>query len=517
MNRQHWLRPLRIIVATVFLTGFVLLFSDVRARIPTVVYEVFTSFQFLPSLLKFLVMPEVLTAGFIIITLLTLFTGRIYCSVFCPLGIMQDAIAFIRRQLPFKQRRRKFRKALNFIRYPILGLTAISLFFTGILAIIWLDPYANFGRIATNLYQPVFISAQNLISRILMGLDIYAIQALGQKVFYPLPFFASLSVFLLILILVIYRDRLYCNTVCPIGSLLGLLSKVSFLKLKIEKSSCTSCGKCQLACKADCISIKNQSVDETRCVSCFNCINVCEGKSIRLVNSWKETTKGYAATDKTKRDFLKAGMLAIGSIPLAALAGEGQETTLLYSTHGPISPPGSLSIDHLKEKCIGCQLCISSCPSKVLQPTFLEYGFTGMMLPQLVNSIGFCNYECTICSRVCPTGALVPLTTEEKKTTQLGRVFFDQDLCVVKTKEKACGSCSEHCPTQAVHMIPYKDFLTIPETNADICVGCGACEYACPVDDPHVAIFVIPNKVHQKAKKPVTEKVVVKETDEFPF
>jgi len=517
MNSQHWLRPVRIVVALIFLAGFFLLFSDVKGHLPWLTFEVFTSFQFLPSILKFLVIPGILTAGFILIILLTVLSGRIYCSTFCPLGILQDAIAFFRRILPFKTKRRKFRRALNYIRYPILGLSVISLFFTGILAIIWLDPYANFGRIASNLFQPVYIAARNLLANILMTFDIYSIQPFIQKVFYPLPFFIALSVFLLIVSMVLYRDRLFCNTICPVGTILGLLSKISFLKISITKTSCTQCGNCQVACKANCINIKQMSVDESRCVSCFNCINVCEDSAIGFKKAWTQPAIEQTSYDKTKRDFLKAGLLFAGAYPLLATAGEGEEDHPRFCHRGPISPPGSQSIEHLKEKCVGCQLCISVCPTKVLQPSFLEYGFTGMMLPRMANDIGFCNYGCVKCSEVCPTGAIIPLTQEEKKATQIGKVFFNKNLCIVKTEGTACGSCSEHCPTQAVYMVPYHDNLTIPETNPDICVGCGACEYACPVENPHVAIYVVPNKVHQLAQKPLTEKVEVVETEEFPF
>jgi len=517
MNNQHWLRPVRIIIALIFLAGFFLLFSDVKGNLPWLTFEVLTSFQFVPSLLKFLFLPGVLTAGFILIILLTIFSGRIYCSAFCPLGILQDAIAFLQRRLPFKTKRRKFRKALNYIRYPVLGLSVISLFFTGILAINWLDPYANFGRIASNLYQPVYIATRNLLANILMTFDVYSIQPFVQKVFYPLPFFIALSVFLLIVSMVLYRDRLFCNTICPVGAILGLLSKISFLKISIAKTSCTQCGNCQVACKANCINIKQMSVDESRCVSCFNCINVCEDSSIGLRKAWMQPAIEQPSHDKTKRDFLKAGLLFAGAYPLLATAEEGEEDHPRFCHRGPISPPGSQSIEHLKEKCVGCQLCISVCPTKVLQPSFLEYGFTGMMLPRMANDIGFCNYDCVKCSEVCPTGAIIPLTQEEKKTTQIGKVFFNKNLCIVETDGTACGSCSEHCPTQAVYMVPYHDNLTIPETNPDICVGCGACEYACPVENPHVAIYVVPNKVHQLAQKPLTEKVETVETEEFPF
>ena len=112
-----------------------------------------------------------------------------------------------------------------------------------------------------------------------------------------------------------------------------------------------------------------------------------------------------------------------------------------------------------------------------------------MMLPKLYFDHGFCNYDCTICSEVCPTGAILPLTIEEKHATQMGKVHFVIENCIVYTDETNCGACSEHCPTQAVSMIPYKDSLTIPHTETEICVGCGGCEYVCPAI-PYKAIYV---------------------------
>jgi ferredoxin len=509
----------RITLGIIFLAGFILLFSDVKAKLPSEIYLFFTSFQFLPSLLKFMHLPGIITLGFLLIILVTILSGRVYCSVFCPLGIMQDAIAYMRRKIPFKRQRRKYRKSLNYLRYPILALFIVSLFFFGLLSINWLDPYANFGRMAADIYQPVFIFANNLVSKVLTSIGIYSIQPLVMKVFSPVAFFSGLTMFFLILVMVIYRDRLYCNTVCPVGTILGLLSRISFLKIRINKTSCTQCGNCQVACKANCISIKEMSVDESRCVSCFNCINSCEDSAIGYTNVWVKPERSLYQTDSSKRDFLRAGLVFMGAYPLLAKAEEDeeQEHKACFWSRGPISPPGSQSIDHLRSNCIGCQLCVASCPTKVLQPAFLEYGFTGMNLPRMDNKVGFCNFECTKCGEVCPTGAILPLAKTEKETIQIGTVQFRKHLCIVESEGTACGSCSEHCPTQAVYMVPYLDDLTIPEINPNICVGCGACEHACPVTDPHVAIFVTPNKVHQVAEKPVSEELEVEETEDFPF
>ncbi|MGD2035968.1 MAG: 4Fe-4S binding protein, partial [Bacteroidales bacterium] len=459
MKSQRWLKPARVFIGVLFLAGFILIFSDVKAKIPSGISLFFTSFQFLPSFLKFPHLPGIISAGFLFIILLTLFSGRVYCSTFCPLGITMDAVGYVKRKLKISRKRRKFRKPLNKIRYTILFLVVLSLPITGLLAVNWLDPYANFGRMASTLYQPVFIAMNNIVSKLLVSVGIYSVQPLAFNAFSLLPFLLAAIIFLVIVIMVFFRDRLYCNTICPVGAILGLLSKRSLLKIQIDNSSCTKCGKCQASCKANCINIKEMYVDVSRCVSCYNCINICEESSIGYRNDRKTRSVIAETTNTGKRDFIKAGILFLGLNPSLARAEDDHEegkNSKRFSTRGPVSPPGAQSTSHLKNNCIGCQLCISVCPSNVLQPAFLEYGFTGMMLPRLDNKKGFCNYECTKCGEVCPTGAIYPLTKEDKKLIQIGTVQFRQRLCIVESEGTACGSCSEHCPTQAVYMIPYK-------------------------------------------------------------
>jgi ferredoxin len=183
-----------------------------------------------------------------------------------------------------------------------------------------------------------------------------------------------------------------------------------------------------------------------------------------------------------------------------------------------ISPPGSIGVERFNSKCTACHLCVSACPTQVLQPSFLEYGFTGMMQPRMDNITSFCNFECKICSDVCPTGAILPIDLEKKKLAQIGKSVFVKDNCIVQTQKTDCGACSEHCPTKAVRMIPFEGKLFIPETRDDYCIGCGACEFACPTK-PHKAIYVEGNRVHQLAKKNVEEKKQEKidYKEEFPF
>jgi len=175
------------------------------------------------------------------------------------------------------------------------------------------------------------------------------------------------------------------------------------------------------------------------------------------------------------------------------------KTNKSWQREHPLSPPGSQSAEHLLKHCTACHLCVTKCPSRVLKPAFMDYGLGGMMQPKMDFGHGFCNFDCTVCSEVCPNGALLPLTKEEKHKLQMGRVVFVRENCIVNTDETSCGACSEHCPTQAVTMIPYKNGLTIPSVNPDICVGCGGCEYVCPVR-PFRAIYIEGNPVHQEAK-----------------
>ena len=190
----------------------------------------------------------------------------------------------------------------------------------------------------------------------------------------------------------------------------------------------------------------------------------------------------------------------------------------------PISPPGSLSLEHFTGNCTACSLCVSACPTQVLQPSFLEYGFIGMLQPRLDNSKGFCNYECTACMEVCPAGAILPQPLYDKKLIQIGKAKFIKENCVVETQGTDCGACAEHCPTKAVRMVEYSHpkypgkFLKIPEVTEEICIGCGACEYACPAK-PWRSIYVESNEVHALAKKPAEDKVEqeVSEEEDFPF
>ena len=187
-----------------------------------------------------------------------------------------------------------------------------------------------------------------------------------------------------------------------------------------------------------------------------------------------------------------------------------------YNTLQSLAPPGAKSVENLNKYCTSCHLCVSKCPQNVLKPAFKEYGLEGIMQPVMKFDKGFCNFDCTLCSEVCPTSALSKLSKEQKHLTQVGKVIFLLENCVVHTNGTSCGACSEHCPTQAISMKPYKDGLTIPEINQDICVGCGGCEFICPVR-PYRAVYIEANLVHKQAKPIEKEKNNEIKIDDFGF
>jgi ferredoxin len=520
-----WLKWTRVAIALVFFFLISLIFLDFRDVVNEKGVRSITFLQFVPSLLKFLTALSLAGIGFLLIVLLTALFGRVYCSTICPLGVLQDFMS--RVGMRFKKRKKyKFRKSNNVLRYSILFISVLVSVFLSILLVNLLDPYSLYGKVANQLFRPAGIWINNGIAGILEGMNIYFLYRKDQHpISFPI-FFFSVFIFGLLIVMAGKYGRLYCNTICPVGSLLGLFSRSSLLRIHMNPSSCTQCGKCSVVCKAECISVKNISVDHSRCVSCFNCLTVCEDSAIDY-GLKKKAGIIEASSDKGRKSFFLttlAGIFSLtgfkrlyASIPPDTEPLNKKPTTVPLDRNYFVSPPGSLGIGHFTSVCTACQLCVSQCPTGVLQASKNQFGLSSIMQPFMDYNTNYCNYDCVRCSEVCPTGAILPLAEEKKKTLQLGKVQFIKENCVVYTENTACGSCSEHCPTQAVRMVPYEGSLTIPETDNSICVGCGACEYACPVV-PYKAIFVDGHSVHETAKKPEQEELIEPSSEEdFPF
>jgi ferredoxin-type protein NapF len=516
------LKHIRTVFAVLVLLLFTFLFIDFRGLLGDKAFGPILYLQFVPSFLKFVVAGVVASTGFIVVLVLTALTGRTYCSFLCPLGILQDGISRIGGL--FKRRFRKYgyKKPYTILRYFILVMTAGILALGGVYVLTILDPYSTFGRFITYFAQPVALLINNLLASVLGNFDIYSIYRVDIKPYELAAYIVPAAFLFLVGILSFRYGRLYCNTVCPVGTLLGLLSKVSLFRIRFEESSCTRCGRCAMSCKSSCIDFLNKQVDLSRCVNCFNCIDSCKenGLSYGLVRL-KPKPQGDNGTDASRRGFI-AGSLALLAGGSQLLRAQGttppaptKDSTVKEDRLYPVSPPGSAGLSMFTSRCTACTLCVNACPTNVLQPSVSEYGFAGIMQPRMDFHSGFCNYDCTRCTDVCPTGAIMPLMLEAKKLTQIGKAVFIKDNCIVHTEKTACGACSEHCPTKACHMVPYEGRLLIPEVKDEICIGCGACEYACPTR-PYIAIFVDGNPLHEAASKPETRELE-EAPSEFPF
>lgn len=513
------LKKLRVLISLVFLLLITFLFIDFKNILPPTVYDGILFFQFVPSILKFINVLSIAALGFIVVLVLTFLFGRVYCSFLCPLGVLQDVIHFFTNRLK-KSKIHRFRKAQNILRFSILGLTIIFLLFGSIFLLNLLDPYSVFGKMTSNLLRPVYYLVNNLMADILESMGSYALYPVKLKSYSWVSFGFSSSVLGLIVWLVYKYGRLYCNTVCPVGALLGLVSKFSIFKIKLNESLCNSCGACGSKCKAQCIDTKNKKVDFTRCVGCLNCLTACPSNGVVFTQRPKKTELKAVKVENKRRDFIKSSALVpLGIMGLSkdGFSEELKNGMIPVKKEYHVIPPGALSISHYTNHCTACHLCVSACPTKVIQPSLLELGWTNMMQPYMDFHTNFCNFECVICSEVCPTGAIKLIKQEEKKLTQLGISKFIKENCVVYTDETDCGACSEHCPTKAVNMVFYKGKLTIPEVTEDICIGCGACEYACPTTPK--SIYVDGNPIHKLADKPPEEKLenVRSPEDNFPF
>ena len=543
------LRKIRTTLALVVFVLITLLFLDVTGTLHRW-FGWLASIQFWPALLA-------MHVGVVaMLVVLTLVFGRIYCSVICPLGVMQDVISRLHGMR--KKNRFTYSKEKRWLRYTVLAVFVASAV-AGVNAVVsLLAPYSSYGRIAGSLMKPVYEAGNNVLAAVAEHFNSYAFYSVDVWM-KSLPTLVVASLTLVVIAVLAWRGgRTYCNTICPVGTILSFLARFSWLKVRIDGSKCVNCGLCTKNCKASAIDFKNHRIDYSRCVVCGDCIDKCRKGAISLSSrradkqtsrradkqasgQADELTSGQAdkltsgqvnkqtgkqannanllvnssagdlsavnslSVDTGRRSFLLG--LAVASTA-AAMAQEKKkvdgglaaiEDKVAPERLTPITPPGSLSAQHFARHCTACQLCVSNCPNGVLRPsTDLLSTF---MQPTMSYERGYCRPECTRCGDVCPTGAINPITRADKSAMQIGHAVWIKKNCVPLTDGVECGNCARHCPTGAITMVPVdpKDerSLKIPAVNEARCIGCGACENLCPAR-PFSAIYVEGHEVHRE-------------------
>lgn len=491
------LRKLRVILAIVSFVLITLLFLDFTG-ITHKLFGWMAKIQLIPA---FLAMNFLVVGALVVLTLLF---GRIYCSVICPLGVLQDAVSWTAGKFR-KKNRFSYSPAISWLRYAVLALFVITLV-SGVTYIFTLiEPYSAYGRIASNLFAPLYQWGNNLLAFFAERADSYAFYSVDVWIKSGITFVVAIVTFLIIGYLAWSNGRTYCNTVCPVGTLLGFISKFSLLKPVLDPEKCTKCSLCSRNCKASCIDYKNYSIDYSRCVACMNCLDKCRFDALhytvkrpvkKAVDDTSVENKSVGENGMSRRGFLSViGIFALTHAVKAQhkVADGGLaviEDKKIPNRETPVTPPGSVSARHIKNHCTACQLCVSACPNNILRPSQKLETF---MQPEISFERGYCRPECTRCSEVCPNGAIKRITKEDKSSLQIGRAVWIKDNCVVIRDNVTCTACERHCPTGAIELVPRDPEnprgLKIPVVDTELCIGCGACENLCPAR-PFSAIYV---------------------------
>lgn len=481
------LRTIRGALAIVMLGVLTLFFLGVLESS----FGIIAKLQLIPSLLAANIL------SLLVLGIITLLFGRIYCSAFCPLGILQDIFIGFSRKVRRNEKRVTYGAAWTKLRYAVLTVVTLA-FVAGMpFVMAMLDPYSIYGRIATHLLSPVWLSANSLSATPSDKYELYLItkqpiylQSVGAL------FFSALSLGVIAFMSWKY-ERLYCNTICPAGTMLGTLSRYSFCKITVDTNKCNHCGLCAANCKSGCIDSKNQQIDYSRCVVCFNCVKHCRQQALTYAVSLSKqhTTKPAAVSANaiSRRQFLATSAIALGSAVAFITKTNANSLVAQLGERAPVLPPGSKSVSHLGIHCTSCHLCVSKCPNRVLQPMTLEYGLGSFMQPAMNFKKGFCDYDCNLCGKVCPNKAIEQQSLEEKQKLKVGYAIFSQSRCVVETDNVNCGNCAAHCPTQAIIMVA-NNGKEIPAIDLSKCIGCGSCEYHCPANPRAISVLGLPEQ-----------------------
>ena len=499
------LRKIRLTLAVVFFVIITLLFLDFTGTIHAW-FGWMAKIQFLPAVLA-------LNVGIIVLLiLLTLVFGRVYCSVICPMGVFQDVISWLSGQRKKKKYRFSYSPAKNILRYTVLTLFVIAVI-AGIGSFVaLLAPYSSYGRIANNLFAPIYQWGNNVFAYFAERAESYAFYETSVWMKSLPTFVIAVVTFIAIVVLAWRNGRTYCNTICPVGTVLGFLSRFALFRISIDTEKCNACGLCSRKCKEACIDGKRHTVDYSRCVACMDCLDTCKHGAISYRWFKQETqTKNAEQTrsvDKEQINEVRRSFLTATAILATATTLKAQEKKVdgglaaiedkkIPKRAIPILPPGALSARDFARHCTACQLCVSVCPNEVLRPST---DLMKLMQPEMSYERGYCRPECTKCGDVCPAGAIHPTTAADKSATQIGHAVWIKKNCIPLTDGVECGNCARHCPAGAIQMVPsdpqQEDSPKIPVVNTERCIGCGACENLCPAR-PFSAIYVEGHEMHR--------------------
>ena len=427
---------IRIIIASIILIlsilaifGLMYPIKIMDLQFTTLFEKIFYSFSFSALLL------------FALLLIVTFVFGRVYCSILCPFGILQEAFDIFYKKIGRKKKKNPPHKNYKY-KYIIAFVFFSTLLGGSTVLIKYIDPYTIFS---------------NAFSFSLIGIILSA----------------------LVLILVFYKNRFFCTNICPVGAILGLISRYSIFKIAMDKPSCASCGVCARSCPSGCIDIKGGKIDNEMCIKCFKCVRVCPTNSIVYYKAEQKTKKKPKKSKKTqfnptRREAL-IGLGALSAFGALVAIGVSFSKNMASKIKNIILPPGAVNANRMANKCLNCNLCINNCPTKILTKANKDFGAVHI---DFSKGKGYCEYNCNNCGKVCPTGAIKPLNIGDKQMTRIAISTINKDAC------KKCGNCEVVCPTGAIT----KDDKGNYAVDGIKCIGCGQCKTVCSEN----AITVIP-------------------------
>ena len=453
----------------------------------------------------------------LIVVIPTLFLGRFFCGWICPMGTLQHWVG------SWQSESKRGKQRIDSNRYKRWQTVKYAVLLTGLLAaafgsavIGWLDPFSllvrsfglsllpAFNFAARSLLAPLEKSHVGIVHSVGLGLH-KSLQAFildFHQPHYAQGIFLG-TLFLLILFASLRITRLWCRAICPLGALLGATSRWSVFGLHKKPESCDNCNRCMLHCQGGDNPIGGVPWHKSECLMCMNCVGACphNGLEFRFFRNEREVATPDLGRRRTLTG-LAAGAVAVPIMRSNTGSGKSRNDRLLR-------PPGSLDETDFLSRCIRCGECMKACPNNALHPTLEQAGLEGLWTPMLVPRIGYCEPSCTICSEVCPTGAIWQITPSEKgwvvgtgqqqQPIRLGTAFYDRGRCLPWAMATDCIVCEEWCPVspkaiyvqeaQVVDSTGNVKTLKQPRVDPSRCVGCGACEYACPLQE-RPAVYV---------------------------
>ncbi len=424
---------------------------------------------------------------------LTLILGRFFCGWVCPLGSLNQCIAYLHKRL--------FRRKRSAVFHPAQKIKYLILIFVIVLAIFGVNltgltsPLVFLSRTIT----PVFHTAASGAFRFIQFLNtrtrlfandrfFYAIQAYINYFSFPVYRYAAIATFSLVLVLLLnlIAPRFWCRFVCPLGGLLGFISRRSILHLR-QSAHCSHCLGCARNCQGACDPHKKGNWIKQECLYCMNCLASCPEQNLKFRFHFKSD---YQKVDLTRRQMLYSAGGAILALPLIKLGIR----RCPFNPH-LIRPPGAVGEDGFLKRCIRCSACIKVCPTNFLQPALFAAGIYGIWTPQGVGGMGYCKYNCNLCGRACPSGALKNLSLREKQRFKIGTAVVDKSRCRVYAQEIPCLLCYKNCPLPGKAIEPLEiegsKGLWGPRVISDQCLGCAKCAHTCPAG----AIYVVNSRL----------------------